>query len=101
MKQEFKGERLTRDLMTKELRKALTVQKRTVRHLSAKTQEIEALKDEVLQLRHEAAAFQQDLIDRDNVVRVCLSIVSHSSRPHSTVDQSSHSALLFDPCIQT
>jgi hypothetical protein len=70
MKQELKGERLTRDLMTKELRKALTVQKRTVRHLTAKNQEIEALKDEILKLRREAGAFQEDLIDRDNVVRV-------------------------------
>lgn len=65
----LKSERLTRDLMTKELRAALTRQRRAARTLDARGREIESLKDEVLTLRRAAAAAAADLNEKDDVVK--------------------------------
>ena len=67
----LKGERLTRDLMTKELRTALTRQRRAARALEARGGEVGRLKDEVLLLRRAAAAAAADLNEKDDVVKVC------------------------------
>jgi hypothetical protein len=69
-KQQLKGERLTRDLMTKELRKALAHQKKSARHLSERNAEIAALRSQAHEMQQHALSAHQDLEDKESVVKV-------------------------------
>jgi hypothetical protein len=69
-KRQLKGERLTRDLMTAELRKALAANKRSGRALAERGAEIERLKVQVQEFRQHAVLAHEDLAEKEGVVNV-------------------------------
>lgn len=69
LKQALKGEQLTRELVTQELRKSLAHQKRSQRRLAEREAEAEKLQAQVQELAQHAALAHSDLQDKEAVVQ--------------------------------
>ena len=70
LRRAIKGERLTRELVTQELRKSLAHQKRSQRRLAERDTEVEQLQQQVQELAQHAALAHRDLQDKESVVKV-------------------------------